>query len=225
MFDDIHGTPIPGIEQFRHIVNVDDPAPLSVTEQEALTGCTAEMVMSCFAGVLALQAIGLGGWMFAGLNTLSLLGASNDPDVPGLGFHFQQDKRWSQPNPTGVTGVFEGHCPPHFRSMEHALQSLIDRKFGPGGPYNPDTPGPWKEAARIRNGAKNYPPDVLKCVAWTAEYIFDKFGKFPGSVPTMFVRTFLQAHHLELDFYDTFFEPGAYLETHRSHFTKWHGEE
>jgi hypothetical protein len=46
---------------------------------------------------------------------------------------------------------------------------------------------------------------------------------FPCTVPTMFVRTFLQAHHLELDFYDTFFEPGAYLETHRSHLAKWHG--
>jgi hypothetical protein len=222
MFDDIHGNPIPGIEQFRQVVNVDDPAPLSVAEQEALTGCTAEIAMSCYSGALALQAMGLGGWMFDGLNTLSLLGASNDPEVPGLGFHFQQDNRWSQPNPTGIPGLFEGHCPPHFPSMQHALRSLIERKFGPGGPYNSETKGPWKESARVRSGAKIYPPKVLDCVAWTAQYVFDKFGKFPGTVPTMFVRTFLQAHHLDLEFYDAFFEPGAYLDTHASHFMQWH---
>lgn len=222
MFDDIHGSPIPGIEQFRQVVNVDDPAPLSIAEQEALTGCTAEIAMSCYSGALAMQAMGLGGWMFDGLNTLSLLGASNAPDVPGLGFHFQQESRWPQPNPTGIPGVFEGHCPPHFPSMQAALQSVTERKFGPGGPYNSDTKGPWKESARVRGGAKAYPPNVLSCVAWTAQYIFDKFGKFPGTVPTMFVRTFLQAHHLDLEFYDTFFQPGAYLDTHTSHFTKWH---
>lgn len=222
LFDDVHGCPIPGIEQFRQVVNIDDPAPLSVAEQEALSGCAAEIAMACYSGALALQAMGLGGWMFDGVNTLSLMGASEDPDVPGLGFHFQRDNRWPQPNPTGVEGVFEGHCPPHFPSMRAALESLIQRKFGPGGPYNAQTGGPWKESARVRGGVRLYPPGVLDCVAWTTQYIYDRFGKFPGTVPTMFVRTFLQAHHLDLEFYDTFFDSGAYLDTHAAHFEKWH---
>lgn len=222
LYDDEHNRPIPAIEQFRHVVNIDEPAPISVVEQEALTGCTAEIAMSCFCGMLALQAMGLGGWMFDGLNTLSLLGGSGDPDIPGLGFQFQVDERWSQPNPTGVPGVFEGYCPPHFPSMRAALDSLIQRKFGEGGPYNPGTKGPWKDNSRVRGGAKIYPPAVLECVALTAQYIFDEFGKFPGTVPTIFVRTFLQAHHLDLEFYDTLFESGAYLNTHASHFENWH---
>jgi hypothetical protein len=180
--------------------------------------------MSCFSGALALQALGLGGWMFDGLNTMSLLGASDDPDVPGLGFHFQHDQRWPQPNPTGAPGVFEGHSPPHFPSMRDALQALIRRKFGLGGPYNTATAGPWKESARIRGAAKEYPAGVFDCVAWIAQYILDEFGKFPGTVPTMFVRTFLQVHHLDLEFYDTFFQPGAYLDTHASHLAKWHDQ-
>jgi hypothetical protein len=222
MYDDVHACAIPSMDRFRNVIDVDHPAPLSVAEQEALAGCTAEIAMACFSGALALQALGLGGWMFDGLNTLSLLGASGDPDVPGLGFHFQSDSRWPIPNPTGLSDIFEGHCPPHFESMQAALQSLIDRKFGLGGPYNPATNGPWKDTPQIRSSARQYPPEVVECVAWIAQYIFDRFRKFPGTVPTIFVRTFLQAHHLDLEFYDTFFEPGAYLSAHATHFEKWH---
>jgi hypothetical protein len=36
--------------------------------------------------------------------------------------------------------------------------------------------------------------------------------------------TYFQAHHLDLDFYDRFFKPGAYLRTHAEHMQRWHGE-
>jgi hypothetical protein len=32
----------------------------------------------------------------------------------------------------------------------------------------------------------------------------------------------LQAHHLDLEFYDEFYKPGAYLHTHRDHMDRWH---
>jgi hypothetical protein len=222
LFDDINNRPIPGIDQFGKVVNLDEPAPISVVEQEALTGCTAEIAMSCFSGMLALQAMGIGGWMFDGLSTHSLLGGSGDPDVPGLGFYFQEGTGWSQPNPTGIPGIFERHCPPHFPSMHAAVESLIQRKYGPGGPYNPGPNGPWEDTKQVRGSAQRYPTEVIDCVAFTAQYIFDKFRKFPGTVPTMFVRIFLQAHHLDLEFYDAFFEPGAYLDTHAAHLQNWH---
>jgi hypothetical protein len=41
-----------------------EPVPLTFTEQYALTEATAELASACYAGVLLLQAIGLGGWMF-----------------------------------------------------------------------------------------------------------------------------------------------------------------
>ncbi|HZT99254.1 MAG TPA: hypothetical protein VFA10_06310, partial [Ktedonobacteraceae bacterium] len=31
-----------------------------------------------------------------------------------------------------------------------------------------------------------------------------------------------QAHHLELEFYDQFFDSGAYLRTHAEHMERWH---
>jgi hypothetical protein len=80
--------------------------------------------------------------MYDGVNRLSVLGASGDPNVPGLGFRFDMDKeRWSIPNPIGLPGVFEGYCPPHYKNMREAVEALAKRKFGEGGVYNPNTPG------------------------------------------------------------------------------------
>ncbi len=59
-------------------------------------------------------------------------------------------------------------------------------------------------------------------MATMAQYVVDRFGKFPGTVPAIFILTYLQAHHLDLEFYDQNFGPGAYLETHAKHMENWH---
>jgi len=59
-------------------------------------------------------------------------------------------------------------------------------------------------------------------VALQAQYAYDTFGKFPATVPTIFILMYLQTHHLDLEYYDRLFEPGAYVETHRHHFRRWH---
>jgi hypothetical protein len=222
MFDDVNGAQVPGIERFRDLVNVDEPYPLTFLEQYALTEATAELTTSCYAGMLTLQGMGLGGWMFDGIDRYTVLGASGDPDVPGLGFHVQTDDRWALPNPTGLDGVYTAYCPPHFPDMRAAVEAFSERKFGPGGPFNPDTPGAWSESAKVRGAAQVHSEAFKECVAIQAQYVFDRFGKFPGTVPSLFILTYLQAHHLDLAFYDEHFEPGAYLRTHAEHQERWH---
>jgi hypothetical protein len=224
IYDDIHREPIAGLEDFRHLVDVDNPLPLTFMEQYALTECTAELSTCCYAGVLMLQAMGLGGWMFDGIDRYTVLGASGNPDVPGLGFRYDTDERWALPNPTGLPGVFEGFCPPHYPDMRAAIDAFVQRKFGPGGPFNPDTPGPWKESSRVRGSAQVHSEEFKACVALMAQYIYDRFGKFPGTVPSIFILMYLQAHHLDLEFYDHYFNPGAYLRTHAEHVARWHPE-
>ena len=60
-------------------------------------------------------------------------------------------------------------------------------------------------------------------MALQAQYIFDRFGKFPGRVPSVVATIYLQAHHLDLEFYDAFYKPGAYLRTLVEHIARWHG--
>jgi hypothetical protein len=222
--DDVNGRSIPGIERFGNIVNVKNALPITLVEQFCMAELTAELSTSCYAGALMLQAMGLGGWMFDGLDVFSLLGASGRPDVPGLGFLFDQDDRWPYPNPTGLPGVMEGFCPPHYPDMRAAVEAVCERKFGPGGPFHPDTPGPWKDTPKVRSAAPVHSEEFRECVALQAQYVYDTFGKFPGTVPSIFAIMYLQAHHLDLEFYDRFYQPGAYLRTHAGHMARWHGE-
>ncbi len=222
MTDDVHGERIPGLERFRHLVAVDDPFPLTYLEQYSLTELTAELATCCYAGMLVLQAIGLGGWLFDGVDRHTILGATGDDPPPGLGFRYDEDERWSVPNPTGLDGVFEAHCPPHFADLRAAVEAFAERKFGPGGPFHPETPGPWKESARVRGSAQAHPEEFKECVALQTQYVYDRFGKFPGTVPSVFCLTYLQAHHLDLAFYDHYFSEGAYLHTHADHMRNWH---
>jgi len=100
----------------------------------SLTEVTAELSTSCYAGMLMLQAMGLGGWMFNGMDPFSVLGASGDPAVPGMGFRFDTNERWPYPNPTGLDGVMEGYCPPHFPDMRSAVRAQIwSRRSFPSG--------------------------------------------------------------------------------------------
>jgi hypothetical protein len=220
--DDINKRPIPGIEKFVNLVEPDKVWPLTLVEQIALTEISAECATSCYAGALMLQAMGLGGWMYNGIDPFSVLGASGNPEVPGLGFRYDTDERWPYPNPTGLEGVMEGFCPPHYPDMRAAVEAVCTRKFGPGGPFHRDTPGPWKDTAKVRSAAQVHDRAFRECVALQAQYIFDTFGKFPGTVPSMFVTTYLQAQHLDTEFYDRFYEPGAYLPTHACHMARWH---
>jgi hypothetical protein len=222
MFDDVNGEQIPGMAEFAGMVNVDEPYPLTFLEQYALTEATAELSASCYAGALMLQAMGLGGWMFDGIDRYTVLGASGNPEVPGLGFRFDTDDRWALPNPTGTDGVYTAYCPPHYPDVRAAVEAFAERKFGPGGPFHPDTPGPWKESSRVRSAAQVHSEEFKACVALQAQYVLDRFGKFPGTVPSLFILMYLQAHHLDLGFYDHHFGPGAYLPTHATHMSDWH---
>lgn len=220
--DDIHKRPVTGIEKFADIVDVTSTWPITFVEQWSMAELTVELGTSCYAGALMLQAMGLGGWMYNGLDPFSVLGASGKPEAPGMGFRFDTSDRWPYPNPTGLAGFMEGYCPPHFETMAEAVEALCRRKFGPGGPFHPDTPGPWKDSRKVRSAVQVHDERFRRCVTHQAQYVLETFGKFPGTVPSMFVIMYLQAQHLDAEFYDRFYLPGAYLRTHAEHMSNWH---
>ncbi|MCD9625184.1 hypothetical protein [Rhabdothermincola salaria] len=41
----------------------------------------------------------------------------------------------------------------------------------------------------------------------------------------MVLSGFVQAVHLDTGFYDTHYQPGAYLETHADHMARWHADD
>ena len=222
LFDDVNGRPIPGLERFAHrLQHFEDPQPLSFVDQYSLAEASAELMTSSYAGHLALGPLGLGGWSFDGIDRLSMLGASGDPEVPGLGFRYDEDDRWSMPNPTGLEGVFETFTRAHHGSMRGVVEALVERKFGPGGPFHPQTPGPRRDSPRVRWAAAPFDEEFIELLTVQLEYIDETFGKFPATVPSVWIMNYLQAQHLDTDYYDELFTPGAYLPTHANEQERW----
>jgi len=197
-------------------------SPLSVLQQMAYEANTAELSFMAHNIVLTMQAMGLGGLFFNGINRWSVLGAFADDGIAGLGFRFVEDERWTLPNPVGLDGKYEALCPPYQPDMRTAAHVFAERKFGPGGTYDPSTPGPWKDAAAIKAGVEPYSDEFVACLGEVAQYIYDTHGRFPSTYTTMVLTGYVQAVHLDTDYYDTHYQPGAYLPTHSQHWERWH---
>lgn len=221
IYDDVNGRQIPGLEKFSHRLDMSVAYPMSFLEQVAMTDVATETGTACYAGALMLQALGLGGWMYTGINPFVVLGASGDPAVPGLGFQFRMLEGNPLPYVTGLPGVFEAHVPPHHADMGAAVRAVVARKFGKGGPFDPGQAGPYRENAAVRSSGAQIDDEAVEIATIMADYVFSTFGRFPATAPAVFINTYLQAHKLDTGFYDTHFAPGSYLRTHAEHDRNW----
>jgi hypothetical protein len=204
------------------LLNEQKVFPLAVLQQSAYEANCAELAFMAQNMVLTMQAIGLGGLYYNGFNRWSVLGAFAGDGIQGLGFRFEKDERWPVPNPVGLDGVYEALCPPYYPDMRAAARAFVDRKFGPDGAYDPATPGPWKDSAAVKGSVTANDDEFVECLGEVAQYIYDKYGKFPGTFNTIVLPGVVQAQHIDTEFYDRYYQPGAYLKTHAEHMERWH---
>jgi len=179
----------------------------------------SEPAVICHNIFLATEALGVGGWMHCGFLSLEVLEA--------LGFRtvVPRDAR-SLANPVGLNGVFESYCPPYFPTMDAAVDAVLTRISG--GNAGAIFPGPQElspylmSASAVPEDVVQNSPEGIACTKAICNYIYETYGRFPGTVDAMHLMWFMQAHHLDLDFYDRFFKAGAYGRTHGAHMPLWH---
>lgn len=191
--------------------------PLSVLEREAVYFTFNEAAIACQNMFLATEAMGLGGWMHCGFLSLEVLEELGFRTVAPKGMQLVR-------NPVGMDGVFEGYCPPYFSDMDAAVDSIIAGTRGGLGEFlerGGQVPHTISDE-QYESGIPDTSPEGEACAKSVCNYIYDTYGKFPGTVDTMHLMWFMQVHHLDLDFYDKFFKPGAYSQTHRDHLSTWH---
>ncbi len=178
--------------------------------------------------LLAEQAAGLGGWVHAHPSAPILLGGT--PLSRGLGFRFVATRSAAgKPAsvPVGIDGLMEAYCPPYFRTMADAVDALVEKKFGEQGLYAAGSELPYAQKNEFLNAVPRYTDKLIQCVKDVCAYVYDTYGRFPSHVdPITTEGAWVQAHHLDLEFYDQFYGPGSYTETQARHMELWHaGEE
>lgn len=223
--DDRKGFKPAGCEKWGNngFLNKNKIMPLSRFEHLIAGMLVAEGAFMGQNMLLAFQAMGMGGWLHGGFGATSVLGGT--PLCKGLGFRFIQSKSDPVPTPVGLPGFFEGFCPPFYKDMDSAVDAAIA-----GMTMRMDE---WEAKGMVKpHKASNAEFDAatvaaseegIQCVKDICRYIYEEYGKFPASLDAMQLHFFIQAHHLDLDFYEKEFKDGAYLDTHKNHFRDWHG--
>lgn len=214
------GKPEKLIEQGR--LNPEFKLPLPYLDQTVLQFVHNELSLIPYNIQLTLQAAGLGGWLFGGINSDALLGAFADVGAPGFGFTYNQVGPFNVPNPLGLENYFETLVPPFVSSVREGVERFVERKFGPAGAFSSEV-GPYKDNAGVTGQAERFTDDQVDYYVSVVEEVIERDGRFPSNVPTIATGSYTQATHLDPEYYAKFHHDDALLHTHRSHFDDWHG--
>jgi hypothetical protein len=170
---------------------------------------------------LAAEAIGLGYFIFGGFSAPAIMGGT--PFGKGLGFRFVTGKD-GLPNPAGIDGLIEAHCPPYFEDMDSAVDDVINMRWGPGGIFASDYDGTtaFLDFDAYLEGVGRFKDETIDSVKAFCKYIYETYGRFPLYFDTMTIPMWLQVHHLDVDFYDQYFAPEVVTEVQRNHLAEWH---
>lgn len=180
-----------------------------------------EQAVACQNMFLMEQAIGLGGGIHSVGSGRHLLGW--EPQIfQGLGFHFASSSiSGVRSNPVGVPNVWEGPCPPFLPSMEKAVLRMMTSKFGEGGTYSSSGSQPWTTTGTSSPIRKHEERAVEATIAF-CNYVMRTYGRFPAHADAFKTVIAFQAHHIDPEFYDTFYPNQSLPLTHRDHMCQWH---
>ncbi|HEV2956023.1 MAG TPA: hypothetical protein VGX95_07880 [Xanthobacteraceae bacterium] len=210
--DDHRGFRSAGCEAWLKSGFLDGDAVLTLSqlERQACYFMFSEPAAICQNMFLATEAIGLGGWKHCGFLSREILAA--------LGFTMVTPEGMpALANPVGVNGVLQACCPPYFASMDAAVEAVL-RNASAG----PTVSAHLMSEEEHRRSTVTVSDEGLACTKAVCNYIYETYGRFPGSLDAMHLMWVLQAHHIDTDFYDRFFRPGAYGPTHAAHLATWH---
>lgn len=113
--------------------------------------------------------------------------------------------------------------------MSAAVDALLKIKYGKGGIYTDrgyfGTLFKADLGSNYMREVPRYSQEAIDCTKDVCTYIYRTHRRFPAHVDAIYVLgIWLQAHHLDLEYYDSLFRAG-YTDTHRQHEELWHSPE
>lgn len=184
---------------------------------------TGEIASAHFMGQnisLACEAIGLGSVITRCIAPVVLGGT---PFTKGLGCTFVSDVT-GEPNPVGLDGHLESHCPPYFASMAEAIDDFLRIRYGSGGILVPEYAGktPVKDWRSVASKAGRPRRESIEATRDFCEYVYATYGRLPARVDTVQLPIVVTAHHVDVGFYDAFYPRQVLPDRIRQHMKLWH---
>jgi hypothetical protein len=175
--------------------------------------------------------MGLGGWIHAGVTAPFVFERDPAQGTYGLGFRMQGPKKFSRwpplpaalPNPIGLDGILQSLSPPYVTSMNEAVDQVYEEKFGPDGVYGDKAvfEKPYRtghDASAFMHEAERPSKATIQYIKDICNYIYDTYGRFPAHVNAFHVPgVWLQVSHLEIEYYEKFFQPSIFHRQARHH--------
>lgn len=220
LVDETNGYKPGGLQRWIDSGRLDPQRQMGIVEieQRVLSMQVVEQAFICQNMNLALQAMGLGGWTYTGYIARYMLGGMENR---GLGFRFEDAKRGPSV-PVGRDGVYQSFNPVyHGGTMSGAVDAFLEAKWSQ---YESDVPKPYKEPERVISQIQRPDDETIQIVKDYCDYVYDTHGRFPAYIDPMYARLSCQAQHVDTDFYDKYYPPGAVTPQHRKHFSCWHPE-
>ncbi len=201
-------------------------ATIQMTETALLESMATEHGMVLQNLALMTEALGLGGfpnfahheniWFQAAGFHMHSMPASRYTGAPGF---LSTLARWFGRDPVLEYPVglekdnrvlLKPFCPPYYTSMEDAVRSFVQTKFGADGIYRGGVQqSAWLDAPSLTGKIQAPSTAAQQATIAYCEYVHRRYGRFP--VYTAPFRTIIgfQVSHVDLDFYDRFYEPAA----------------
>lgn len=175
--------------------------------------------------MLIAQGMGLGAWIHAAVDAPYLFERDPAKGKFGIEFRMQKPKTWRRwpplpaplDNPIGIDGVLESLTPPYVKSMDAAVDQVIEEKYGPTGTYGDNSifDLAYRKAeygdAFLKMANRRPKPEAVAYAKEICNYIYDTYGRFPAHTNAFHLPgVWLQFSHLELEFYEKYFDPSLY---------------
>lgn len=187
------------------------------------------------------QAMGLGGWTHYATATETAwfealgfrLGSQRLSQIMNAGLLKRlllrlTNQDMSYPHPLGLTvdgaDLIRPFCPPYYPTMEAAVLAFLDmkRQSVKTVGLSEQHLGSWRDPATVQASIPDFTDECIAAVIAYCTYIYERYGRFPAHFGPLRMTLAHQAHHLDLDFYDRFYNAGSYTPTQQDHERRWH---
>lgn len=107
--------------------------------------------------------------------------------------------------------VIKPFCPPYYHDMEEAVLAFVDYKYaqGKGTVRDGGAATSWQNGAQVQEGIPPYSDQTIAATIACCEYIYQRYGRIPATNGPFRTLMAYQAHHLDTDFYNKFYNKDA----------------